>query len=40
MSVGQPGGCNPIPLKATVLEDRVIVSQGDLASAAKYFQQP
>jgi high-affinity iron transporter len=40
MSVGQPGGCNPIPLKATVLEDRVIVAQGDLASGAKYFQQP
>ena len=40
MSVGQPGGCNPIPLKATVLEDRVIVSQSDLDTAAKYFRQP
>jgi high-affinity iron transporter len=40
MSVGQPGGCNPVPLKATVLEDRVIVWQADLASGARYFQQP
>jgi len=40
MSVGKPGGCNPIPLQAKVLEDRVIVAQGDLASGAKYFQQP
>jgi len=40
MSVGKPGGCNPIPLKAKVLEDRVIVAQADLASGAKYFQQP
>ena len=40
MSVGKPGGCNPIPLEAKVLEDRVIVAQGDLASGAKYFQQP
>jgi high-affinity iron transporter len=39
MSVGQPGGCNPIPLKATVLEDRVVISQADLASGARYFGQ-
>ena len=40
MSVGQHGGCNPIPLKAKVLEDRVIVSQASLSSGARYFEQP
>ena len=40
MSVGKPGGCNPIPLEATVLEDRVIVAQAGLASSARYFRQP
>jgi uncharacterized membrane protein len=40
MSVGRPGGCNPIPLKATVEEDRVIISQADLTAGAHYFQQP
>ena len=40
MSVGKPGGCNPIPLEASVLEDRVIIAQRDLAAGAKYFQQP
>jgi FTR1 family protein len=40
MSVGQAGGCNPIPLKATLLEDRVIISQADLAAGAKHFQNP
>jgi len=40
MSVGKPGGCNPIPLQATVLQDKVIIAQRDLAAGAKYFQQP
>jgi len=40
MSVGKPGGCNPIPLKARVEEDRVTISQADVAAGAHYFQQP
>jgi uncharacterized membrane protein len=37
-SVGQPGGCNPIPLKATVAADTVIISQADLAAGSRFFQ--
>ncbi len=37
-SVGQPGGCNPVPLKATVTADAVIVTQADLASGARLFR--
>jgi len=40
MSAGKPGGCNPIPLKATAEEDRVIIARGELAAGAHYFQQP
>jgi len=39
-SVGMPGGCNPIPLKAEITSDSVIVSEADVASGAHYFQQP
>ena len=40
-SVGMPGGCNPIPLKATVTSDAVIISEVDVAGGAHYFfQQP
>jgi len=37
MSVGQPGGCNPIPLKATITAEAVEITQSDLAAEAKYF---
>ncbi|HXZ29452.1 MAG TPA: Fe-S-containing protein [Terriglobales bacterium] len=37
MSVGQPGGCNPIPLKATITAAAVEITQSDLAAEAKYF---
>src|SRR5215471_1742887 len=30
-SVGQPGGCNPIPLKSTVVGDTIVITAGDLA---------
>src|SRR5882724_7166713 len=30
-SVGMPGGCNPVPLKAQVTDDAVIVSEVDVA---------
>jgi high-affinity iron transporter len=36
-SVGQPGGCNPIPLKATVTDDNVIITQAQLAEGEKQF---
>ena len=38
-SVGMPGGCNPIPLQASVTADSVIISETDLAAGSKYFQQ-
>src|SRR5262249_35896334 len=36
-SMGDPGGCNPIPLKATVAGDSVVISQADLAAGAAHF---
>jgi high-affinity iron transporter len=39
-SVGMAGGCNPIPLKATVTADAVIISEADVAGGARYFQKP
>ncbi|HZU22619.1 MAG TPA: Fe-S-containing protein [Terriglobales bacterium] len=36
-SVGQPGGCNPIPLKSTAQADAVVIAEGDLAAAAGHF---
>ncbi len=38
-SVGMPGGCNPIPLKAQVTGDAVIISEADLAAGRHYFEQ-
>ncbi len=37
-SVGQPGGCNPVPLKATVTADTVTLREADLASGVRLFQ--
>ncbi|MGI9102319.1 MAG: Fe-S-containing protein [Terriglobales bacterium] len=37
-SVGQAGGCNPIPLKATTTADSVVISQADLAAGAHWFE--
>ena len=37
MSMGQPGGCNPMPLKATITADAVEITPADLAAEAKYF---
>ncbi len=36
-SVGQEGGCNPIPLAATTAGNNVIIAEADLAASAKYF---
>jgi uncharacterized membrane protein len=38
-SVGMPGGCNPIPLKAEVTGDAVIISEADVAAGSHYFEQ-
>src|SRR5882757_2366119 len=37
-SVGMPGGCNPIPLKAEVTSDAVIISEADVAAGSHYFE--
>ena len=37
-SVGMPGGCNPIPLKAETTSDAVIISEADLTAGAHYFE--
>ena len=38
-SVGMAGGCNPIPLKADVSSDSVIIQEADIAAHAKMFAQ-
>ena len=38
-SVGMPGGCNPVPLKAEVTADSVIIMEADIAAHAKMFAQ-
>ena len=37
-SVGMAGGCNPIPLKASVTADAVIISEADVAAGSRYFE--
>jgi uncharacterized membrane protein len=37
-SVGLPGGCNPVPLKAATTADIVVIAEADLAASAKYFK--
>jgi high-affinity iron transporter len=38
-SVGMPGGCNPVPLKAQVTSDAVIIQEADIAARSHMFQQ-
>jgi high-affinity iron transporter len=38
-SVGMPGGCNPISLKALVTDDAVIISEADVVAGRHYFEQ-
>jgi FTR1 family protein len=38
-SVGMPGGCNPIPLKAQGTSDAVIIQEADIAARSHMFQQ-
>jgi high-affinity iron transporter len=37
-SVGMPGGCNPVPLKAQVTADAVIIQEADIAARSRMFQ--
>src|SRR5580693_8451273 len=38
-SDGMPGGCNPVPLKAQVTSDAVIIQETDIAAKSRMFQQ-
>lgn len=38
-SVGQPGGCNPIPLKSTVVGDSLVITATDLSQEASQFSR-
>jgi uncharacterized membrane protein len=31
-SMGQPGGCNPIPLKSTISGNQIVIAQADLSA--------
>jgi len=37
-TVGQAGGCNPIPLKSTVVGDNIVITAGDLGKEAGEFK--
>ncbi|MBI2677517.1 MAG: DUF2318 domain-containing protein [Candidatus Koribacter versatilis] len=36
-SMGQPGGCNPVPVKASVAGGSLVISRTDLAAVAPHF---
>ena len=36
-SMGQPGGCNPIPLKSTAVGDNIVITAKDLSQEARQF---
>lgn len=38
-SMGQPGGCNPIPLKSTTVGGELVISAVDLQALVPHFQQ-
>lgn len=38
-SVGQPGGCNPIPLKSIMVGDKVVITASDLSQEAAQFSK-
>ncbi len=37
-SVGQAGGCNPVPLNSTTTANAVVIAEADLAASARYFR--
>src|SRR5579871_5399690 len=38
-SVGMPGGCNPIPLRAEFTDDSVIIKEADVAARSRLFEK-
>jgi high-affinity iron transporter len=38
-SVGQPGGCNPIPLRSGAQDNSVQITEADIAAAADHFRK-
>ena len=38
-SVGTPGGCNPVPLRATTTADAVVIQETDLQTGVSLFQR-
>jgi uncharacterized membrane protein len=38
-SVGQAGGCNPIPLKSTLVGDNIVITASDLSKEAAQFSR-
>ncbi len=38
-TVGQPGGCNPVPIQAEQTAGNVVIREADLAAKSKMFQQ-
>jgi len=38
-SIGLPGGCNPIPLRAQTTSDAVIIQQAEVAASSKIFEK-
>ncbi len=39
MALGQPGGCNPLPLRAIVANGSVTLTETDIASVAPHFEE-
>ena len=39
MSMGQPGGCNPIPLDSTATANAIVIHRPDLARVAAHFHE-
>jgi high-affinity iron transporter len=37
-SIGQHGGCNPVPLESKVVGPNIVITEKELAGGAKYFQ--
>jgi FTR1 family protein len=38
-SMGQPGGCNPIPLKSSIVNGQVVIAAADLKAVAPRFER-
>jgi high-affinity iron transporter len=38
-SMGQPGGCNPIPLKSTTANGQIVIAAADLRALTRIFER-